>query len=51
MARGLNNSEVASQLHLSGDTVRNHVSAIFTKLDVADRTRAAIIAIQHGPDK
>ncbi len=48
MARGLNNNEIASQLHLSEGTVRNHVSAILTKLDVADRTQAVIIAIQHG---
>jgi DNA-binding NarL/FixJ family response regulator len=51
VARGLSNSEIADQLHLSEGTIRNHVSAIFTKLDVADRTQAAIIAIQHGLDK
>jgi DNA-binding NarL/FixJ family response regulator len=28
--------------------VRNHVSAILAKLDVSDRTQAAVIAIQHG---
>jgi DNA-binding NarL/FixJ family response regulator len=28
--------------------VRNHVSAIFAKLEVSDRTQAAVIAIQHG---
>jgi DNA-binding NarL/FixJ family response regulator len=48
MARGLNNYEIASQLLLSEGTVRNHVSAILTKLEVADRTQAVIIAIQHG---
>ena len=48
MARGLNNYEIASQLLLSEGTVRNHVSAILTKLKVADRTQAVIIAIQHG---
>lgn len=51
LARGLNNNDIASQLHLSEGTVRNHVSAIFTKLDVTDRTQAAIMAIQHGMDK
>jgi DNA-binding NarL/FixJ family response regulator len=35
-------------LHLSEGTVRNHLSAIFAKLDVADRTQAAVIAMQHG---
>jgi two-component system, NarL family, response regulator LiaR len=51
MARGLNNLDIASHLHLSEGTVRNHVSAIFTKLEVADRTQAVIIAIRHGLDK
>jgi DNA-binding NarL/FixJ family response regulator len=44
----LNNADIAEQLHLSEGTVRNHVSAIFAKLEVADRTQAAVIAIQHG---
>jgi DNA-binding NarL/FixJ family response regulator len=51
LARGLNNSAIAAQLHLSEGTVRNHISAIFTRLEVTDRTQAAIIAIQHGLDK
>jgi DNA-binding NarL/FixJ family response regulator len=48
LARGLTNGEIAERLHLSEGTVRNHVSAIFSKLDISDRTQAAIIAIQHG---
>jgi DNA-binding NarL/FixJ family response regulator len=48
IARGLNNASIAEQLHLSEGTVRNHVSAIFTKLDLTDRTQAAILAIRHG---
>jgi DNA-binding NarL/FixJ family response regulator len=48
VARGLNNPEIADRLHLSEGTVRNHVSAILAKLEVTDRTQAAIIAIQHG---
>lgn len=51
MARGLTNSEIAEKIHLSEGTVRNHVSAIFTKLDVHDRTQAVIIAIKHGLDQ
>lgn len=51
MARGLNNSDIALQMHLSEGTVRNHVSAIFTKLEVSDRTQAVIIALRHGLDK
>ena len=48
LARGLSNGEIAGKLHLSEGTVRNHVSAIFSKLGVSDRTRAAIIGIEHG---
>jgi DNA-binding NarL/FixJ family response regulator len=48
VAKGLNNSDIAGQLHLSEGTVRNHVSAILEKLGVSDRTQAAVIAIQHG---
>lgn len=48
VARGLNNSDIAVQLHLSEGTVRNHVSAILEKLNVLDRTQAAVVAIQHG---
>jgi len=48
VARGVTNTDIAERLHLSEGTVRNHVSAIFAKLEVADRTQAAVIAIQHG---
>jgi DNA-binding NarL/FixJ family response regulator len=48
IARGLNNTDIADRLFLSEGTVRNHVSAILAKLGVADRTQAAVIAIQHG---
>jgi len=50
IANGLSNAEIADRLHLSEGTVRNHVSSIFSKLDVSDRTQAAIIAIRHGLD-
>lgn len=48
LSRGLNNASIAEALHLSEGTVRNHISAILAKLDVSDRTQAAVIAIQHG---
>jgi DNA-binding NarL/FixJ family response regulator len=48
VARGFNNADIAERLHLSEGTVRNHVSGIFAKLEVSDRTQAAVIAIQHG---
>jgi DNA-binding NarL/FixJ family response regulator len=48
IARGLNNSEIAGRLVLSPKTVRNHISSIFSKLQVADRTHAIIRARQAG---
>ena len=48
IARGFNNADIAGRLHLSEGTVRNYVSAIFAKLEVADRTQAAVLAIQYG---
>lgn len=48
LAKGMTNTDIAAQLHLSEGTVRNHVSAILEKLGVSDRTQAAVIAIQHG---
>jgi DNA-binding NarL/FixJ family response regulator len=48
LARGLSNPDIAGQLHLSEGTVRNYVSSLFVKLEVADRTQAAILALRHG---
>jgi len=48
VANGLSNAEIASQLFLSKGTVRNYVSTILNKLDVADRTQAAVLALRHG---
>jgi DNA-binding NarL/FixJ family response regulator len=48
IAQGLTNSEIAGRLYLSEGTVRNYVSAILAKLDVADRTQAAVLALRYG---
>ena len=48
LARHETNPEIASRLHLSAKTVRNHVSNIFTKLQVADRAQAIIRAREAG---
>lgn len=47
LGRGKSNKEIAKSLHLSEGTVRNHLSNIFCKLDVRDRTQAALWAQQH----
>lgn len=47
IAEGLINKEIAKQLFISEKTVKNHVSNIFRKLNVSDRTQAAIYAIKH----
>ena len=48
VAKGRNNSEIAASLFLSEGTIRNYISSIFVKLDVTDRTQAALIAVRHG---
>ena len=48
IARGLSNDEIAFELHISSLTVKTHVSNLLGKLDLADRTQAAIYAIRHG---
>ena len=48
LAAGLSNSDIAERLHYSEGTVRNHVSSIFTKLEVSDRTQAAVFALRYG---
>lgn len=48
VASGLSNGEIAKQLFISEKTVKNHLSNIFRKLNVSDRTQAAVYAIKHG---
>ena len=48
IAQGLGNPEIAQRLTISIKTVRNHVSNIFTKLQVSDRVQAALRARQAG---
>ncbi len=42
------NKEIASALGISERTVKNHISNIFKKIKVTDRTQAAVYAIKHG---
>lgn len=48
IADGLNNKEIAEKLFISEKTVKNHVSNIFKKINVNDRTQAAIFAFKHN---
>jgi len=47
IADGLNNKEIANTLFISEKTVKNHVSNIFKKINVSDRTQAAIFAYRN----
>jgi DNA-binding NarL/FixJ family response regulator len=48
LAVGMYNKEVAENLNISERTVKNHVSNIFKKLEVTDRTQAAVFAIRNN---
>ena len=48
LAVGMYNKEVAEKLNISERTVKNHVSNIFKKIEVTDRTQAAVFAIRNN---
>jgi two-component system, NarL family, response regulator LiaR len=48
IAQGLNNRAIAATLRLSEGTVKGHVSRVFDKLGVQDRTQAALLAVREG---
>jgi DNA-binding NarL/FixJ family response regulator len=48
VARGRSNQQIAAQLDLSIKTVRNHVSSVFTKIQVVDRAQAIVKAREAG---
>ncbi len=48
VAGGMFNKEIANNLDISERTVKNHISNIFKKIDVSDRTQAAVFAIKNN---
>ncbi|MFD9487379.1 response regulator [Streptomyces sp. NPDC059991] len=48
LAQGLSNADIGTRLHLGTSTVKDHVSAILTKLRVAGRVQAALLAQRAG---
>jgi DNA-binding NarL/FixJ family response regulator len=47
VANGMFNKEIANTLNISERTVKNHISNIFKKIEVSDRTQAAVFAIKN----
>lgn len=48
LGQGLRNQEIADALFINDKTVRNHLTAIFSKLGVSDRFELALFAYRHG---
>jgi DNA-binding NarL/FixJ family response regulator len=48
IARGNSNKEIARNLSISDQTVKNHITSILKKLNANDRTQAVITALRHG---
>lgn len=48
IVEGLSNKEIAQALFISEKTVKNHITSLFRKLEVDDRTQAAVFAVSNG---
>ncbi len=48
LATGETNRQIARRLFVAEETIKSHVAAIFRKLEVTDRTRAAVVAVRAG---
>ncbi|PZS03918.1 MAG: DNA-binding response regulator [Candidatus Chloroheliales bacterium] len=48
IARGMSNKQIAHDLSISDQTVKNHITSILKKLQVNDRTQAVVYAFKHG---
>src|SRR5690554_5934379 len=48
IVQGMSNKEIATRLFISEKTVKNHITSLFRKLNVDDRTQAAVYAVTKG---
>jgi len=48
LAEGLNNEEISHITHLARETIKGHLKALFRKLQVKNRTEAAVLAVREG---
>ena len=48
LSLGMYNKEIAIRLDISERTVKNHISSIFKKIGVSDRTQAAVFSIRNN---
>lgn len=48
MAEGLGNEEIAAELHLAIQTIRNYSNKLYAKLGISNRTEALLWAQKHG---
>ena len=48
LASGLTNKQIAEELHISYETIKEHVQHVLGKIGVTDRTQAAVWAVRKG---